>query len=138
MADRYLERLARAADETGEAGLDAVLVTPSPDLLYLTGYDPPPLERLTLLVLTPGGDPALLVPVPERRRAADSPVAGRLEVAAWSDGEDAYAAAAGLLPGGAPTPPLIGCGPHTSSASSERCRTPRSSRPRPSSPACGR
>ncbi|MBI2237862.1 MAG: aminopeptidase P family protein, partial [Actinobacteria bacterium] len=99
MVERYLRRLAGLVRETEDAGLAAVLVTPSPDLVYLTGYDPPPLERLTVLVVAPGSDPVLLVPELERARAEDSPLGGRLEVHKWSDGDDAYAAAARLVPG---------------------------------------
>ena len=44
---------------------------PSPDLAYLTGYEPMPLERPTLLVIRPDGDPVLLVPELERPLAAD-------------------------------------------------------------------
>ncbi|HSL66888.1 MAG TPA: aminopeptidase P family N-terminal domain-containing protein, partial [Actinomycetota bacterium] len=56
-ADPHAERLDRAARVTGEAGLSALLVTPGPDLFYLTGHAPPPLERLTLLVIAPGRGP---------------------------------------------------------------------------------
>jgi Xaa-Pro aminopeptidase len=40
------DRLRRTAGLTAEAGLDALLVSPGPDLRYLTGYDALPLERL--------------------------------------------------------------------------------------------
>ena len=42
--DRYLDRIDRAAKQTESDGLDALLVTPSADLVYLAGYDPPPLR----------------------------------------------------------------------------------------------
>jgi D-alanyl-D-alanine dipeptidase len=99
-AGRHAERLDRAARVTGEAGLGALLVTPGPDLLYLTGHAPPPLERLTLLVIAPARDPVLLVPLLERPAALGSPAADRIEVLGWVDGEDPYAVAAGLLPPG--------------------------------------
>ena len=51
--ERWTERMARAADGAGADGLGAIVVGPSPDLAYLTGYDPPPFERPTLLVLRP-------------------------------------------------------------------------------------
>jgi Xaa-Pro aminopeptidase len=98
--DPHAERLDRAARVTGKAGLGALLVTPGPDLLYLTGHAPPPLERLTLLVIAPGRDPVLLVPLLERPAALASPAAGRIELVGWADGEDPYAVAAGLLPSG--------------------------------------
>jgi Xaa-Pro aminopeptidase len=43
------ERLARARKEQTERGVDALLLGPSADLTYLTGYRPPALERLTML-----------------------------------------------------------------------------------------
>ena len=100
MSDRYAFRLARAALAAEEAGIAGLLVTPGPDLLYLTGYAPLPLERLTLLVLAPGRDPAMLVPVLERPAAAASPVGEGIELLAWADGEDAYEAAARLIGAG--------------------------------------
>jgi Xaa-Pro aminopeptidase len=96
--DRFLDRIDRAAKETEAADLAALLVTPSADLLYLTGYDPPPLERLTCLLITPGSDPVLLVPQLERPRALASTVGERIDIVAWRDGEDPYAALAPLLP----------------------------------------
>ena len=49
------------------AGLDGVLVTPGPDLVWLTGYQPTAItERLTMLVLTTDREPTLLVPTLER------------------------------------------------------------------------
>lgn len=95
---RYAERLARASAQLGDAGLDALLVAPAPDLVYLTGYDPPPLERLTLLIVRPGLDPVLVVPLLERPIAASSPAGERLEVLGWSDAVEPYAFAAAHLP----------------------------------------
>jgi Xaa-Pro aminopeptidase len=99
-ASRHAERLERAGREAREAGLGALLATPGPDLLYLTGHAPPPLERLTLLVVAPGRGPVLLVPLLERPAALASPAADRIEVLGWADGEDPYTVAAGLLPPG--------------------------------------
>lgn len=101
MNGRHLERIARAADEAERQGLDALVVSPSPDLVYLTGYGPMPLPRPTLLVIRPGAEPAMLVPQLERPLAATSPVGGRLELIAWPDGSDPYEAAARLLGGAA-------------------------------------
>jgi Xaa-Pro aminopeptidase len=95
----HLDRLGRAAEETASRDLDALVVSPSPDLAYLTGYDPMPLERPTLLVLRPSRDPVMLVPELERAPAAASPVGGHLELVPWRDGSDPYEAAARLLAG---------------------------------------
>ncbi len=98
MNARYTDRLARAAHETAAQGFDALIVAPSPDLAYLTGYDPMPLERPTLLILRPDRDPAMLVPELERPLAAASPIGAHVELVGWNDGLDPYRAAAGLLP----------------------------------------
>jgi Xaa-Pro aminopeptidase len=98
MSPTHLDRMARASDGAERAGLAGLLVTPSADLLYLAGYDPPPLERLTCLVIRPGADPVLLVPELERPRAADSPVGGTVEIASWRDGEDAHEALSRIVP----------------------------------------
>ena len=44
-------RLALAAEAAARAGLGALLLTPGPDLRYLTGYDTHPSERLTCLAV---------------------------------------------------------------------------------------
>jgi D-alanyl-D-alanine dipeptidase len=99
VSERHLDRIRRAGEEAGGRGLDAIVVSPSPDLGYLTGYDPMPLERPTLLVIRPGREPAMLVPELERPLAAASSVGDRLELGAGRDGSDPYEAAASLLAG---------------------------------------
>jgi Xaa-Pro aminopeptidase len=90
-------RLIRAAEEVERAGLGGLVVTPSADLIYLTGYDPPPLERLTALVVRPGRDPVMVVPRLERPRAQASPAGALVQLEAWQDGEDPYGTVARLL-----------------------------------------
>jgi Xaa-Pro aminopeptidase len=88
----------RAAHDAAAAGLAGLLVTPGPDLVWLCGHRPTALvERLTLLVLAPDTEPHLLVPARERPAAESSPGAGAVRVTEWRDGQDPYAAAAGLL-----------------------------------------
>src|SRR5436190_5190681 len=98
MATPFGDRLQRAVRAAHGAKLAALLVTPSADLRYLTGYDAPPFERLTCLVVRPGADPVLLVPELEKPRAQSSPVGERVELATWQDGDDPYDALAPLLP----------------------------------------
>ncbi|HXJ62464.1 MAG TPA: Xaa-Pro peptidase family protein [Actinomycetota bacterium] len=98
MATPFGDRLHRATGATHRAKLAALLVTPSADLKYLTGYDPPPFERITCLVVRPGADPVLLVPELERSRAAASPAGEGIELVGWRDGEDPYQMLARLLP----------------------------------------
>jgi Xaa-Pro aminopeptidase len=88
----------RAARQAADAGLAGVLVTPGPDLLYFTGYQPNVItERLTLLVLSDARPPALLVPIIERPDVAVAPGAAAVALSDWADGSDPYAAAAALL-----------------------------------------
>jgi Xaa-Pro aminopeptidase len=98
MGHDFKGRLARAAIETRTAGLDALLITPSADLIYLLGYNAPPLERLTALVVRPGADPILLVPQLERPRAGDSPAGNLVEIATWRDEEDSYQVLRRIVP----------------------------------------
>ena len=85
------ERLRLAADATGAAGLGALLLTPGPDLRYVTGYDAQQLERLTCLALPADGDPFLVVPRLELPAAQASPAGGfGLEMIAWDETDDPY------------------------------------------------
>ncbi|MEU5189397.1 aminopeptidase P family protein [Streptomyces klenkii] len=93
----YADRLRRAAVEAADSGLAGLIVTPGPDLDWLTGYRPPPTERLTALLITPGERPRLLVPALERPDAERAPSASSLSVTGWTDGQDPYAALAPLL-----------------------------------------
>ncbi|MFM7718380.1 MAG: aminopeptidase P family protein [Actinomycetota bacterium] len=90
MSDVFGGRRDRAVGSLEAAGLDALLVAPGPDLEYLAGYAAPPLERLTLLVLSRRRNPVLVVPLLERPAALATP-ARDLEVVGWTDGEDPYA-----------------------------------------------
>ncbi|HYN75265.1 MAG TPA: Xaa-Pro peptidase family protein [Candidatus Limnocylindria bacterium] len=95
-----LDRLTRARDLTAASGLDAMLVTPGPDLRYLSGYDAIPLERLTCLVLRPEKDPVIVVPLLEVPAAAASPLgAAGIEILSWGETDDPYARVASLVPG---------------------------------------
>lgn len=94
----FRARMERAAQDAAGEGLDGLLVTPGPDLLWLTGYQPTAItERLTLLVLTRDRDPHLLVPRLERPDAEAAASAPVVAISDWRDGDDPYAAAAGLL-----------------------------------------
>ncbi|MGH2540611.1 MAG: M24 family metallopeptidase [Actinomycetota bacterium] len=98
MQARLSDRMRRVGEEASAQGFDALVVAPSPDLAYLTGYDPMPLERPTLLVLRSGHDPVMLVPELERALAAASPGGSGIHLVGWTDGADPYAEAARLLP----------------------------------------
>ena len=70
-------RLEAAQEAARRAGVDALLVTPGPDLRYLTGYHAIALERLTCLVVPAEGDPVLVAPGLEVPAAQASPLGRR-------------------------------------------------------------
>ena len=103
MVHDHAGRLRRAAERASDVGIDALIVAPGPDLLYLGGYDAPPLERLTALVVRPGAAPVLVVPKLERARAEGSDAGGVAEIVDWPDGEDPYETVRSVLPAGGAT-----------------------------------
>jgi Xaa-Pro aminopeptidase len=85
------DRIVRAQKAAADAGLDALLVSPGPDLRYLTGYQALPLERLTCLVAPASGEPFLVVPLLEQPAAEASPAGGLgIEIVGWRETEDPY------------------------------------------------
>ena len=89
-ADR--SRLEGAQRAARSAAVDALLVTPGPDLLYLTGYQAIALERLTCLVVPAHGDRVLVAPNLEVPAAQASPI-GQLgvQIRGWHEAENPYA-----------------------------------------------
>ena len=98
-ASVYAARLERAGALAAEAGIDAVIVGPGPDLRYLLGVEGDTIERLTALVLGPGFEPTIVVPRMELAKVRDT-AAGELgvRIADWVDGEDPYALVVDALP----------------------------------------
>jgi D-alanyl-D-alanine dipeptidase len=95
----YAARMHRVTADAIDAGLDGLLITPGPDLVWLTGYRPTAItERLTLLVLTPDERPTLLVPALERPDAEGAVSAPGLSIVDWADGEDPVARASAFIP----------------------------------------
>jgi Xaa-Pro aminopeptidase len=109
MADLYpASRLESAAAAASRSGLDALLLTPGPDLRYLTGYDTHQSERLTCLAVPVAGPAFLVVPRLELASAQASPAAGMsLEFVVWEETDDPYRMVAQRL-GGAGTVGLAG------------------------------
>jgi Xaa-Pro aminopeptidase len=95
-------RLREAGSRLADVGGSALVIAPSPDLRYLVGYEPMPLERPTLLVVTPDGSPALIVPALERPLAAEAAAADAIELIECRDDDDPYALVASRI-GGAGT-----------------------------------
>jgi len=91
-ATEYRNRMRRAAAAAAERSVDALLITPSSDYLYLLGYQAPALERLTCLVIPAEGEPSLVLPRLEeplaRHRLGD--LADALQVIAWDETDDPF------------------------------------------------
>ncbi len=88
--DTHRDRMRRAAGEASERGIDALLITPSPDYAYLLGYRAPAMERLTCLVVPTDGDPVLVLPRLEEPLALHElgELADDLEVVPWDETDD--------------------------------------------------
>src|SRR6478609_9902819 len=87
----FAARMRRVIESAVEKGLAGVIVTPGPDLVWLTGYQPTAItERLTMLVLSPDDEPTLLLPVLERPDAEAAEGAGSVSLVDWTDGTDPY------------------------------------------------
>jgi Xaa-Pro aminopeptidase len=84
----YAHRIDSLQTAMTGAGVDAVLLSVGLDLPYFTGYEAMPLERITMLVVTPSGVPTLVVPELEVPRVNPDPA---LEIVGWAENEDALA-----------------------------------------------
>jgi Xaa-Pro aminopeptidase len=95
----HQDRIARAQESLYGSRIDALLITPSSDLRYLTGYNAHPLERLTCLVV-PAHEAAFLVVPRLEKPAAEASAAGELgiEIVPWDETDDPYALVASRLP----------------------------------------
>lgn len=91
-------RMRRAAADAANAGLDGLLITPGPELVWFTGYQPTAItERLTVLVLSPDQEPTLVVPTLERPDAEAAVGSSSLSIVEWADGDDPFAAASAFI-----------------------------------------
>lgn len=91
-ADVYGQRLERAVQLIRDAHLDALLITPGPDLRYLIGSAAQSFERLTCLVITSDkATPSVVIPKLEVSALRESAVDELgLRVLDWVDGVDPY------------------------------------------------
>ena len=97
-ASVYADRIERATALAAEAGLDAVVVGPGPDLQYLVGVEGDTIERLTALLIGPSLSPTIVVPRMELAKVRSTAVGELgLTVLEWVDGEDPYALVTGAL-----------------------------------------
>jgi Xaa-Pro aminopeptidase len=96
--DDFAARMRRVVSAAVEKELAGVIVTPGPDLVWLTGYQPTAItERLSMLVLSSDTEPTLLVPILERPDAEAAEGAGSVSLVDWEDGTDPYEVAGPLL-----------------------------------------
>jgi Xaa-Pro aminopeptidase len=86
MAEESWRRLDMARRRSAEEGLDGMLLTPGPDLRYLTGFHVYAGERLVALLLPREGEPLFLVPEMNLSQAAANE-AGVSAVRGWTDAE---------------------------------------------------
>jgi Xaa-Pro aminopeptidase len=92
------DRLGKVREAAGAVGLDAVLLTPGPDLRYVIGYDAKQLERLTCLAVPAHSDPVLFVPRLELAAAQASPAGSlSLEMVPWDETDDPFGLVAARL-----------------------------------------
>ena len=97
-SEDFALRMSRAVQKATEADLDRLIVAPGPDLQYLCGYVPTAvLERPTLLFLSAGREPSMLVPVLELPDAQEAPGAGPLSFLTYKDGQNPYSGVLSLL-----------------------------------------
>jgi len=93
--DRHLKRLERLRGQMLADGVDVLVLGPSADLYYLTGFDAHLSERLNLLVVPVEGMPALVVPALEASLIGNA--RSLVEVHTWADHEDPQALAARVI-----------------------------------------
>ena len=94
------QRIQRAVQGMNEYGLNAICISPGPDLRYFVDYEAKALERITCLVLSEDKDPVLLVPRLEKLPALSSG-AGRLgiEIRTYGEFDNPYQMIAAVLSG---------------------------------------
>jgi Xaa-Pro dipeptidase len=93
----YLRRLETVRRRLRTIPADGLYTTPSSNLYYLTGIDFHRSERLTALLLLRDAEPVVVCPAFEQTRLRGMSAVSRVET--WEETEDAFAKAAGLLPG---------------------------------------
>ena len=87
MREAYLQRMNNVYMKMEEQGVTCMLITPSPDMIYLTGYSLWADERLLTVVLAPGHDPFLVA-----NRLYEQSLAGvpYRDIIYWTDTENPY------------------------------------------------
>jgi Xaa-Pro aminopeptidase len=97
----YAQRWQRAQDAMRRDGIDAVVLAPSADLYYMSGYAAKPTERFTGFVLPAAGGPSLVTPAFELARLSTEFQAA-VRCRTWAETDDPLRLTAEILraPGG--------------------------------------
>jgi Xaa-Pro aminopeptidase len=91
LALEHKERLNKTTKLMQDNDVSALLITPGPNLRYLTGYKAKNLERLTCLVLQKDEVPRIVVPKLEKLAAIDSGLEEvGIEIITWEETESSY------------------------------------------------
>ena len=91
LALEHKERLNKAIKLMNENGVSSLLITPGPNLRYLTGYKAKNLERLTCLILQKDELPVIIVPKLEKLATIDSGVDELgIEIITWEETESSF------------------------------------------------
>lgn len=83
-------RLSRVVEAMRDQEIDGLLVGPGADLRWLLGFNPPPLERLTLLTARADGGHTLIVPELEEQLARDAGLPEPVRVISHGETDDPY------------------------------------------------
>src|SRR6266576_4952182 len=84
----FAQRISRAQDELKSRNLDLLVVEPSTNFQYFTGYNPGRSERLILLMIPASGTPAIVCPSFEVERIKRNTVIG--DARGWEEQEDPW------------------------------------------------
>jgi Xaa-Pro aminopeptidase len=92
----YVDRLRRTQDELKAQGVDLLLVGPSSDLFYLTGFEAHESERMNLLLVPQVGEPQMVMPVLEAPLMKSISEMLELRIHPWAETESPSALVAKL------------------------------------------
>ena len=94
----FADRLQRLQEALGNSDIDAVVLTPGPDVFYLLGASVASHERLSCLIVPAAAEPLLLVPALERLGWAGTSAEDTVDITTWLDGTDPYQLVSDALP----------------------------------------
>lgn len=84
-------RLEKSIKLMSEMNISTLLITPGPNLRYLTGYKAKNLERLTCLILKVDENPRMIVPELEKLAALEAGIESlEIKIDTWNEKENPY------------------------------------------------